>query len=231
MTCKIVYSSNYSVSEYSPVCDIFALPGQHIRKDLFLHARLTCSDSIPMELTKAEVCQVNPLCTLLWGPHSSVTSHVDNNSKQERNGNPIFKSRPWCTAFHPVQSQAGMSTKASWWAQRWWRCGRWSCPTSCHKTPLYLAWQRGVYILDGPSGGRWLVRGCRHKAVGVWCEHIGSEKDVQAKTGGVVGLECDFFFLWGCLFTDRRYFLSAEPVYFFLRKIRFRGLLQASLAF
>lgn len=38
-----------------------------------------------------------------------------------------------------------------------------------------------------------VVGGCRHKAVGGWCEHIGSEKDVQAKTGGVVGLECDFF--------------------------------------
>lgn len=96
------------------------------------------------------------------------------------------------------------------------------CPALCYKTPLYLPWQRGVLVLDGQWGSVVVVVwGCRHKAVGVWCEHIGSEKDVQAKTGGVVGLECDFFCEVVCLQTGG-IFSVLNPLFFLISGVKIR---------
>lgn len=60
---------------------LWCAPSKRQRKEIL--AKLGCwyscgSDSLPTESKKAEVCQVNPLYALLWGPHSSVARHVDN---------------------------------------------------------------------------------------------------------------------------------------------------------
>ena len=48
---------------------------------------------------KAEICQANPVCALLRGPHSSVAGHVDNNKKKKKK-NCIFRSGLRFVAFH-----------------------------------------------------------------------------------------------------------------------------------
>lgn len=60
---------------------LWCAPSKRKRKEIL--AKLGCwyscgSDSLPTESKKAEVCQVNPLHALIWGPHSSVARHVDN---------------------------------------------------------------------------------------------------------------------------------------------------------
>ena len=109
---------------------------------------------------KAEICQANPVCALLRGPHSSVAGHVDNNKKKKKELY-LQKRTEVCCFSSDVQSQAGLSRGASWPAQ-WYRgvgALYLSVPACAlqYKSPgpLYLPWQRGLFVLDDPSRWSW----------------------------------------------------------------------------
>lgn len=73
-----------------------------------------------------------------------------------------------------------------------------------------------MFVLDGPSGGQWWWW-CGAVDIRLWEGGVNisaAKKMFRPRLGAWWGLSV--IFLRGCLFTDRRYFLSAEPVFFFL---------------
>lgn len=136
---------------------LWCAPSKRQRKEIL--AKLGCwyscgSDSLPTESKKAEVCQVNPLYALLWGPHSSVAR------LRQQKGNCIFRSGPRFVAFHLMCNHKQCMSTCLGWLSGSFGVGLYlsvpACTPHCNRPgSLYLPWQRGLFVLDDPSGRCW----------------------------------------------------------------------------